>query len=55
MSSQLASIVPIVPLTDEVFPFNQDAFIQIRKYQEKSVSYFYVETQLTHSYIFPVI
>ncbi|KAF8800375.1 hypothetical protein BYT27DRAFT_7217068 [Phlegmacium glaucopus] len=35
MSSQLISIVPIAPLTDEVFSFNQEHFISIRKVQEK--------------------
>ena len=52
MSSRLSSIVPPAPLTDEVFPFNRDAFIQIRNYQEKLVSCFYLETHLTHSSIF---
>ena len=41
MSSQLVSIVPGAPLTDETFPFNRDAFIEIRTYQEKLVSCFY--------------
>ena len=40
MSSQLVSIVPTGPLTDQVFPFNQEQFLQIRKYQEKLVSCF---------------
>ena len=41
MSSQLVSIVPGAPLTDETFPFNRDAFIEIRTYQEKLVSSFH--------------
>ncbi|KAF8800385.1 hypothetical protein BYT27DRAFT_7263027 [Phlegmacium glaucopus] len=39
MSSQLATIVPHAPLTDEVFPFNQAHFLDIREHQEKDLSY----------------
>jgi hypothetical protein len=39
MSSQLASIVPSGPLTDSVFPFNKDAFIEIRRYQEQDLAF----------------
>jgi hypothetical protein len=39
MSSQLVSIVPAAPLTDDVFPFNRDAFIQIQNYQKKDLAF----------------
>ncbi|KIK08763.1 hypothetical protein K443DRAFT_672282 [Laccaria amethystina LaAM-08-1] len=39
MSPQLVSIVPAAPLTDDVFPFNQDAFIKIREYQQKDLAF----------------
>ena len=55
MTSQAASIIPGAPLTDETFPFNRDAFIQIRNYQEKLVSCLYLKTYLTDSYNFPEI
>jgi hypothetical protein len=37
--SQLASIVPIAPLTDDVFPFNQEAFTEINRYQKEDLAY----------------
>ena len=40
MSSQLASIVPLPPLTDDEFVFNQAHFVDIREHQEKLVSCF---------------
>ena len=43
MSNQLASIVPCAPLSDEVFPFNQSAFVEIIRYQEELVSYSYLK------------
>jgi len=39
MSSQLVSIVAAAPLTDHVFPFNQDAFIKIRQYQQQDLAF----------------
>ena len=43
------SIIPGPPLTDEVFPFNKEAFIQIRNYQEKLVVFCsYLQTHLTN-------
>ena len=55
MSSQLASIVPLAPLTDDVFPFNKDAFTEIRRYQQELVSYSYLKNfnALTDCYNFP--
>ena len=50
-----ASIVPKAPLTDDIFPFNRDAFIQIRNYQEKLVFRFYLKTYLTDSHNFTEI
>ena len=38
MSSQLVSLLPVPPLTDNVFVFNQDHFLEIRDHQEKLVS-----------------
>ena len=52
MSSTVASIVPPAPLTDETFPFNRDAFIQIHNYQEKLVSCSYLKAHLSDSYNF---
>jgi len=37
--SQLSSIVPQGPLTDSVFPFNQDAFKEIRRYQQEDLAF----------------
>ena len=54
--SKLASIVPCPPLNDEVFPFNQPAFVEIIRYQEELVYYSYLKTHaLTDSYNFPEI
>lgn len=39
MSSQLASIVPCAPLTDQVFPFNQQQFLDIRSYQDSDLGF----------------
>ncbi|KIK03164.1 hypothetical protein K443DRAFT_677009 [Laccaria amethystina LaAM-08-1] len=39
MSSQLVSIVPVAPLTDDVFPFNQAAFLKIRAYQQEDLGF----------------
>ena len=55
MSSQLVSIVPAAPLTDDVFPFNQDHFIKIREYQQKLVSCHGLKFHLTDSYNFSEI
>jgi len=35
----LVSIVPPAPLTDDVFPFNQSAFLEIRRYQEQDLAF----------------
>ena len=55
MSDKLVSIVPCPPLSDEVFPFNQPAFVEIVRYQEELVSYSYLKTELTDFYKFPEI
>ena len=56
MSDKLVSIVPCPPLSDEVFPFNQPAFVEIVRYQEELVSYSYLKIHsLTESYDFPEI
>ena len=52
MSSQLVSIVPGAPLTDDVFPFNKDPFIKIQDYQKKLVSCSYLKIHLTDAYNF---
>ncbi|KAF8800318.1 hypothetical protein BYT27DRAFT_7262967 [Phlegmacium glaucopus] len=39
MSSQLVTLVPHAPLTDEVFPFNQEHFLDIREHQEKDLKF----------------
>ena len=54
MSSQLVSIVPQAPLNDDVFPFNQDAFLEIRRYQQELVSCFYLKIHAL-TYDFPEI
>jgi hypothetical protein len=54
--SSLATIVPGAPLTDDVFPFNQSAFVEIQRYQKESVPCSYLKTHaLTNSYNFPEI
>ena len=40
--AQLVSLVPPAPLTDEVFPFNRPAFLEIQRYQQESVSCSYI-------------
>lgn len=55
MSYKLASIIPCPPLNDEVFPFNQSAFVEIIRYQEELVSYSHLPVKthvLTDSYDF---
>jgi len=39
MSSQLASISPLPPLTDDVFIFNQLHFVDIREHQEQDLKF----------------
>jgi hypothetical protein len=39
MTSQLSNIVPIAPLTDQVFPFNQPWFLAIRSYQQSDLGF----------------
>ncbi|KAF9461486.1 hypothetical protein BDZ94DRAFT_1310503 [Collybia nuda] len=42
MSSHLVSLVPVAPLTDEVFSFNSKAILEIRDYQERDLGFLHL-------------
>ncbi|KAF9461484.1 hypothetical protein BDZ94DRAFT_1263449 [Collybia nuda] len=42
MSSHLVSLVPVAPLTDEVFSFNSKAILEIRDYQKRDLGFLHL-------------